>query len=141
MLALIIGATFEELLPKPFNTGWPILLSIVQYTTCRRSIVFSLLFAISAGAFEDALGNMPFLTSIGYFALVVVVMKWVDMPRGLIVLTFPVYQLWLWLWLGERIANLPLRLWWSLPVGLITAVLVTLVLDIVNKKAAADEQG
>ena len=50
LLVLIFGAGLEELLPKFFGVGFPVLLCAAMYFACRRSASRMVLFAIAAGA-------------------------------------------------------------------------------------------
>jgi len=142
VLVLVLGAGAEELLPKILGVGFPILLTTVQFEAVRRRLtVTAVLFAIAAGAMEDAISSLPVMTSASYFVLVAMLIRWSGFHRAAVLLTYPCYQLWLVLWTSGRSGEVFNRLWLSLPVGMVTALTVVYVLSWAEGKAAIDEQG
>ena len=67
LIVLVVAGAMEELVPKIFNVGLPVLLSAAAYSALRRTPVEALLFALAAGGMEDSLSSLPFATSIGFF--------------------------------------------------------------------------
>ena len=68
-LVLVFGGAAEELLPKVLGVGFPVLLSATLLVSARASAPAALLFALAAGALEDALCGLPAATGIGFFTL------------------------------------------------------------------------
>jgi len=140
ILTLVFGASAEELLPKICSVGFPVLLVSVQFVAVRRPIVSAALFAIVAGAFEDSLSSLPVMTSVSFFLSVTLLTRWCDLPRGVSVLTYPLYQFWLILWVFGLAGNVFSRVLVSVPVGLLTAFVVWALLAWVERGAALDDQ-
>ena len=67
VLVLVSGAAFEEMLPRAFGVGVPVLLAAVLSLSARQVGPFALAFAVVAGAVEDALSALPPMTSVSYF--------------------------------------------------------------------------
>ena len=140
-LVLMLGSAAEELLPKVLGVGFPVLLVAVQFCAVRRSLPVALIFAVAAGAAEDALSSLPAMTSVSYFAGTALLMRWADLPRVATLLTYPAYQLWLRLWvpgLGGGVFNRTLA---ALPAGVVTAFAVVWALAAAERKGAIDGQG
>ena len=139
---LLFGAALEELMPKFFGVGFPVLLVAVQLVACGRvPIALSVALAVGAGALEDALSGLPPMTTASYFVLVVVLVRGFGFPRAAAALTYPCYQLWLSIWAGGLGGSIYVRLLLSLPIGLLTAAAVGILVTWLNGKAAIDEQG
>ena len=117
LLALAFGAAAEELCPKLLGVGLPMLLSEVQFVAARRPLMTALLFAVAAGALEDSLSLLPMATSASFFLAAVVAVKGSGHPRALMAVTYPLYQLWLWLWVNDLGNGVFARLVVALPVG------------------------
>lgn len=139
LVALVLAGACEELLPKPFGVGFPVLLACVQFGACRRPAAVALAFALAAGAFEDALSSLPAMASVGYFAAVTALARWARLPVGCSALTYPGYQLWLWVWTGGAFAEAWMRALVALPLGLVTAFAAWPFLRLLERKAALDE--
>jgi len=138
---LVLGAGAEEILPKFLGVGFPFLLTTVQALAAGRGNVPVLIaLAMAAGALEDALSSLPFLASVSYFILVVLTVRNVGLPRLLTVLTYPCFQLWLALWTSGSGVGIFSRLLVSLPLGVLTAVVVGRVHDWARRKGAVDER-
>lgn len=136
---LLLGAAGEELLPKVLGVGFPILLAVVQLEAARKTVVEFMLFAVAAGAVEDALSSLPFLTSVSFFLLVATVIHWTSLPRAAILLTYPVYQLWLMIWVPSMQGGIYGRLLVSLPFGAVAALGIAGIVFYCERKAALDE--
>ena len=141
VLTLVLGAGAETLLPKFLGVGFPVLMSAVQFAAVRRSAVAATLFAIAAGAMEDALSALPAATSASFFLLLASLVRWSGMPRAATLLTYPAYQMWIYVWTDRAGGGVFSRVLLALPVGLATALAVGAVLAWAERKAAVDEQG
>ena len=141
VLVLIFGAAVEELAPKFFGVGFPALLCSAMYFAPRRSAPRAVLFAIAAGAVEDAVSSLPAMTSVSYFLIVALLSRWSGLPRGMAAFAFCGYQAWLCAWVGGLQGGLFWRMLFSLPAGAVAAVAVAAVLAWAERKAAIDEQG
>ncbi len=141
MIALIVGSALEEILPKTFGVGFPILLSLAQFMAARRSALMMFLFTFAAGAMEDAISALPPLTSISYFLLVAILSRWTSIPRIAMIFTYPFYHLWLTIWVSDIQGNVFSRMLIAVPWGVITAYVVTMIIMFIEEKVAIDEQG
>lgn len=138
LVVTVLGAA-EELAPKVLGVGFPFLLAAVQYAAARRPVPAFVVFALAAGAFEDALSDLPPMTSVSFFLATAALVHWCDLPRTAILLTFPIYQLWLAVWLPSLGGGIFSRILLSVPFGLVTALVTTALLALVERKAALDE--
>ncbi len=139
-LALVFGGALEDFLPKGLGVGWPFLLSATAYYAVRRTPLAGILFAIAAGATEDALAGLPAVLSIGFFTLLGGLLRGFKLSVFAALPAFCVYQIWLWIWLGSSLGgNIFSRLLVSLPVGALTLVVTVPVLSWLDGKAAVDE--
>jgi len=137
---LVLGAGFEELLPKFLGVGFPFLLTAVQaLTVVIGSFPVAFVLAIVAGALEDALSSLPFLASVSYFVLVALSVRVIGLPRFSTLLTYPCYLLWLALWTSGAGAGIFSRLSLSLPIGALTAFVVGTVVAWMGGKGAVNE--
>lgn len=136
---LVLGAGCEELLPKFFGLGVPVLLTSVLFLAARAGLPAAVLLAVAAGATEDALSALTPMTSVSYFLLAAAVVRWSGAPRGVAALAYAGYQLWLAVWVGG--VNVFSRILLALPIGLLTACAVAGVLAWAVRKAAIDELG
>lgn len=141
LVALVIGAAAEELLPKALGVGFPALLAMVPVVAMRPPAALPVLFALSAGAVEDSLSGLPFMTSASYFLLVVVLVRWSRLPSVVAAVSFPVYQGWLCLWATGLQGSVFGRTLVAIPFGLLAYGVVAPLLRVVERKAAADEEG
>lgn len=141
LLLLVLGAGAEELLPRVFGVGFPILLAAVQLVAVRGSAVTLSVFAIAAGAVEDALGALPPAASASYFLAVAWGVNRLGFARAGAALTYPGYLLWLWIWTGASGGGIFGRLLVSVPVGFVTACAVGFVYLWAERGAALDEAG
>lgn len=141
LIALIVGGALEEMLPKALGVGFPILLSLVQLTAARRTTLAMLLFALAAGAVEDAISSLPSFTSVSYFLAVAILARWANVPRVAMVFTYPVYQLWLTVWAADLQGGVFGRMLIAVPFGAITAYATVMVILFTEAKVAIDEQG
>ena len=141
LIVLVSGAGAEVLLPKLLGVGFPVLLTAVQFMAVRRSALAAVLFAMAAGAMEDALSALPPATSVSYFLALAALIRWSGMPRAATLFTYPVYQAWVFIWTSGPGGDVFGRVLAALPAGLVTALAVGAVLDRMERGAAIDEQG
>ena len=141
ILVLVFGAGAEVVLPKVLGVGFPVLMTAVQFSAVRRPTVFVAMFAIAAGALEDALSVLPPVTSISYFLGLAAFVRWSGMPRVAMVFAYPAYQAWLFVWTSGLGGGVFVRVLLALPVGLVTTIAVGAILVWAERKAAMDEQG
>ena len=140
-VARVLGAGAETLLPKFLGVGFPVLLTTVQFMAARRTAVAAVVFALAAGAMEDALSALPAATSASFFLLLASLVRWSGMPRAATLLTYPAYQMWIYVWTDRAGGGVFSRVLLALPVGFATALAVGAVLVWAERKAAVDEQG
>ncbi len=141
LIVLCVGGAAEELLPKIACVGFPFLLSAVLFVSLRQSAVSSVIFAISAGAFEDSLSSLPLMTSVSFFLVAAVFVRRVGMPYVAAVFAYPVFQVWLSAWTGGLGASVFLRILLALPIGALTAAVTWCVLIAAERRAAIGEEG
>lgn len=140
-LVLVLGASAEELLPKFFGVGFPILLSAVSFMAVRRSQPEALAFALSAGAMEEALSGLPPMSGVSFFLALAVLTRHFESPRALAFLAYPVYQVWLAVWLTGIGGGIFGRLFLAVPIGFVTMSAVGAAVNWLCRKAAVDEEG
>lgn len=138
LLALVIGGAAEELLPKAAGVGFPVLLAATVYFARRRRTAEAVIFAVAAGALEDALCSLPAVTGPSFFLVVTALARWTAFPAGSWALVYPAYQLWLGLWVAEASVRVFGRLIVSLPVGAAAMAGVWTLLAWAERKAAVD---
>ena len=141
LLTLFLGASAEEMLPKFLGVGFPMLLVAVQFFAFRRSLLVAVLFAVAAGGIEDAISSLPAMTSISYFLVVVALSRLSGMPTTTTLLTYPMYQIWLLLWVSSLGGGIFNRILLALPMGMVTAIVVVVAMGWTERKAAIDEEG
>ncbi len=139
LLALVLGAATEELLPKISGVGFPFLLAVVPFVARRRPIFMPIAYALAAGATEDALSALPAFASAGFFLAFVSLMRWTRLPKSVAFLAFPLYHAYLTLWCQTFSSPLFMRLACAIPIGAVTFGVVHLILAWVERKAGLDE--
>ena len=125
-LALVLGAGAEELLPRVWGVGAPLLLTLAVVTAPRLGLVTAGLVAVAAGAVEDAVSALAPLTSVSFFLLAAAVVRRTGVTRPVALLAYPCYQLWLSVWTPGL--NVFTRALVALPAGVLTAEAFALVL-------------
>lgn len=139
LLTLCLGASIEEMLPKFCNVGFPVLLSVLPLIALRSPVILPILFSLMAGTIEDALSALPLLTSSSFYLLVIVFIRWIRFPFLSAFFAFPLYQIWLCVWVQGVQGNLFSRLLVAFPLGALTMGFVTFVLWGVERSVGADE--
>lgn len=140
-VVLTAGCALEELLPKPCGIGFPVLLAAVLGMGVRRSLGGAMLFAVAAGAAEDALSGLPMLASGSYFLAAAALAHGMKMRSNMMLLLYPLYQFWLALWLFDVQDNVFVRVLLAAPVGWMTAFAVEIAYTWIERKAALNEAG
>lgn len=136
VLALVFGGVTEELSPRFFGIGFPVLLSLAETTARRRSLFAAIAFAAAAGAFEDAISGLPVLTSVTVYISAVLFVRWSCCGRYVTAVTFPLCQAWMWLWLPDLSGSVFVRLLVAVPLGAVTSLAVDLVVRHVERRFA-----
>jgi len=105
LIVLVSGGALEEILPKMSGVGVPILLAWTLFAAAHRSAPTVVVLAIAAGAFEDALSDLPLLTSVSFFVVAALAVNRVcggqrrtALPA--LMVAYPLYRAWLWLVVG-----------------------------------------
>ena len=140
-LAIVLGAAFEELLPKAMGVGFPVLLAAVPFMAFRRGLTAGVLFALAAGAMEEAISALPPMTCGSYFVLVALLAHLFRLPLTAAVVGAVCLQAWLAVWMVGLGGGVFVRILAAAPVGLVTAVAVGAALSWAWRKAAVDECG
>ena len=138
VLVLVVGASLEELLPKVLGVGFPALLMAVQFAATRRSVSALLLLAIAAGATEEAISSLEPMTCVSFFVLAALFVRWVGLPLAAAAVTYPCFQVWLFVWTAGMGGGVFNRIVLAFPIGLATALAVGAVVDWVGRKAALE---
>ena len=141
-MTLVLGAGAEELLPKFLGVGFPILLTATQFfATGRGTLAATVIFAIAAGAMEDAISMLPAMTSVSFFLAVAGFARVTGLRGAATALTYPCYQLWLAVWTSGLGGGVFGRILLALPVGLGTAFAVGVTLAWIERRGAVHEEG
>ena len=139
-LVLVSGAAFEELLPRVFGVGVPVLLAAVLFLSVRQAGPSALAFAVAAGAVEDALSALPPMTSASYFLAVALLLRRFGSAWFVPAVAYAGYQVWLSVWVVRIGGDVFKRVLLACPVGLVTAFAVGAALAWLFRKAAVDER-
>lgn len=140
-ISLVLGAGAEELLPKIIGVGVPILLTVLHFYALRSPIALTVIFAIAAGAIEDALSSLPPMTSVSFFLMVALVVRWMRIHLVATAMIYSFYQVWLAIWMIGMGSGAFSRIFIAIPLGAMTGCLIGWILDTATRKAAIDEQG
>lgn len=141
VLVLVLGGAAEDLLPQLGGVGAPVLLVAALFMAQRGTLVEWLVFAVAAGAMEDALCDLPTAASVSYFLASAAVVRFVGLPRLVAALAYPGYLIWLWIWTGSIDGAIFTRLLLSVPVGFATALAVGVLCAAAERRAAINEAG
>ena len=140
VVVLCAGAGAEELLPKVAGVGFPVLLSLVLATATKRPVE-AVLFAIAAGAAEDAISSLPPMTSVSFFLLAAAFARKSGIAWAAAIFAYPAYQVWLAAWTGGLGGSVFGRILVALPVGAATALATAALFFLAERRAAIGEQG
>ena len=139
-LVLVSGAALEEVLPRVFGVGVPVLLMSVTFLSVCRIGPSALAFAVVAGAVEDVLSALPPMTSVSYFLAVALLLRRLGSAWFVPAAAYAAYQVWLSVWVVSIGGDVFKRVLLACPVGLATAFTVEVALVWLCRKAAADER-
>ena len=140
-LVLVPGAALEEMIPRIFGVGVPVLLMSALFFSVRRTWPSALAFAVVAGAVEDALSVLPPMTSVSYFLAAALLLRRFGSAWFVPAAVYAGYQVWLSVWVTSIGGDVFRRVLLACPVGLVTAFAVEVALSWLCRKAAADERG
>lgn len=138
LMALVLGGAAEELLPKVAGIGFPVLLAAALFFAVRRGTAEAVVFALAAGALEDALSALPPGTSPVFFLAAIALARRCGFPHSAHIMFFPAYQLWLTLWFEGATAGVFVRMLASVPAGWLAASAAGAALAWAQRKAAID---
>lgn len=141
VLALVLGAAAEEVLPKALGVGFPVLLAAVPFMATRLPRLEGLAFAVAAGAMEEAISALPPMSGASFFLAVAILSHRLGASATLSAVSYPIFQVWLSVWLVGIGGGVFGRLLLAFPIGFLTAFAVGGVLGWFFRKAAVDEQG
>ena len=139
-LVLVSGAAFEEMIPRVFGVGVPVLLMSALFLSVHQAGPSVLAFAVVAGAVEDVLSALPPMTSASYFLATALLLRRLGSAWFVPVAVFAGYQIWLSVWVVSIGGDVFKRVLLACPVGLATAFAVEVALGWLCRKAAADER-
>ena len=111
------------------------------FMAVRRTKLEALAFAAAAGAMEEALSSLPPVSGVSFFLMVAALSRHFGFSGTLLVLVYPLYQVWLYVWLIGIGRGVFMRLLLAVPIGFLTMTAVGLTVNWLCRKAAADEQG
>ena len=140
VLALVICGAAEELLPKFYGVGFPLLLAASHLVAVRWRTAEAVLFALAAGALEDSVSTLPMMTSASFYLLVSLPVKWTGFPAVATILSYPVYHLWLAIWAPVPDGGTWRRALVAVPMACIAAYAASAVFAWAQRKAAVGEQ-
>ena len=140
VLVLVSGAALEEMLPRVFGVGVPVLLMSALFLAARQAGSSALAFAVVAGAVEDALSSLPPATSASYFLALALLVRRFGSAWFVPALAYAGYQVWLSVWVVSIGGDVFRRILLACPVGLMAAFAVGWALAWLYRKAAADER-
>lgn len=139
VFSIVAGVAAEELLPKPFGVGFPVLLACTLFFAMRRPLAPAVAYALAAGAAEDAISSLPLATGSGFFvvaALAVSLLR--PSPAASFLLAPPMFQLWLWIWEPSIGSGVFSRVLASVPVGAVACAATCLLMRMTERGAALD---
>lgn len=140
-MALTVSGALEELLPKFLCVGAPLLLMVSVFVSGRWGPVAAMLTAVAAGSMEDALCSLPLFASVSFFVLVGIATHLTGLMYVCMAFAYPLYQLWLWLWLPGMAGSVFGRVLLALPAGVAAGVVVSVALRWAEQKGAVDVEG
>jgi len=138
-IALVVGGAFEEFLPKWCGVGFPVLMALAVSVAARKPAVVTVLVALAAGAFEDALSSLPTMTSPCFFLLAALLVWRTRLAKTVLVAAYPLYQLWLKLIVPSLAGSLGVRILTAIPIAALLAFAVLPLFAWLERKAAVDE--
>lgn len=139
VLAIVISAAAEELLPPFFGMGLPLLLALVIAVAPRLNVLPLVMTSVGAGAFEDALSALPPMTAVCFFVIAALLARREGLPRTILVVMFPMFELWSGICILGPMGDLFARALISLPLGCAALALQLLAVNRLSRKAGINE--
>lgn len=139
LMVLVIAGAAEELFPKFMNVGFPFLIIAVAVLAVRRASLFAYVFALVACLMEDSLSHLPLLTSVGFGLALSLIVRRFNLPRSFGLLIYPLYELWLVMWIPSLLGQVFLRALIALPIGGVTLLVLGRLLPWIERKIALDD--
>ena len=144
LIALVVGGALEEMLPKVYGVGAPVLMTAAAFFASRRPLVAALAFALAAGAMEDWLsaGAPGVCGSLAlFFVMAYAVRRTQAVPALAVALAYPCCQV--LFFFGDffvgRGGEVCLRFLAAIPVGAATAAATCAFLAFMERRAAIGE--
>lgn len=139
MIALVVSAGAEELLPAFAGVGVPLLLALVMAVAPRLNVLPGVMTAVGAGAFEDALAALPPMTSICFFVIASLLSRKAYFPRPFLMLLFPLFELWAGMCILGPMGDVFVRVLVSLPLGAVALGLQLVAVGWSVRRAGIDD--
>lgn len=139
LIALVVSAAAEEILPAFAGVGIPLLMALVMVTAPRMGVLPGVITAVGAGAFEDALASLPPMTSVCFFVIVALLSRREYFPRMFLIAAFPLFEIWSGLCVFGPMGDLFVRVLVSLPLGAAALAVQGVALDWAGRRAGIDE--
>ena len=136
--ALFVGAALEDLLPVVAGVGVPVLLGVVIFAAMEWPTAVWIPVALAGGALEEALSGLPVGTGTAFFMALGTLVGWTRAPYACMLLAFPVYELWLGIWMADLNGSVFVRMLLAFPVGAATCLLAAATLSWMQRKAGVD---
>ena len=136
VMAVIFACAFEEMVPKAFGVGLPLLLMAAVLESSRGLTFGTALFVVACGAAEDAISHLPAMTSISYFVLAALLTRRSKAPLAVFALAYPAYQLWLWVWMSGLGGAVFTRMLVAFPLGVAAAAAVSAAGGFLHREAS-----
>ena len=137
-LTLVIGAALEDMLPHFLSVGFPILITAVAVVALRADFPALIVFTIAAAAFEDGLSGLPVMTSAWFLLGVAALVRYTRWGITVLLVTCPLYQLWITIWAPSIAVPVLVRMFAALPMGLIASFIAGRFLIYVEGKVAIE---
>ena len=139
VIAIVVSAAAEELLPSFFGMGLPLLLALVIAVAPRLNVLPVVMTSVGAGAFEDALSALPPMTAVCFFVIAALLARRDGFPRVFLVALFPVFELWSGMCILGPMGDVFARALVSIPLGGAALAIQFLAVDRLGRKAGIDE--
>lgn len=138
ILAIVVAAAAEELLPTFGGVGFPFLLSLTLVLSPRLSVLACVMMALGAGAFEDSLSSLPPMTAACFFTVAALVSRMSLLPLAFLLALFPLFELWAVLRMMSPMGDVFARMLVSLPLGAVALGTVLVAGEWTARKAGLD---
>lgn len=139
VIAIVVSAAAEELLPSSFGVGVPLLQAMVMVMATRMKVLPGVMTAVGAGFFEDALSSLPPMTSVCFFVIAALLSRKRYFPSPFLLLLFPLFEFWTGLCILGRREDLFVRLLAAVPLGGAALWIQGMALGWSCRKAGLDE--